>query len=302
VFVANDGVPNFLFHNEGNGRFAEVGLLAGVSVARDGKPRAGMGTEFADYNGDGRLDLVVTNHEFETHSLFRNDGRGSFTDATVESGVGPPTLPYVGFGVAFFDGDNDGALDLAILNGHVIDNAAMFRPGATHAQRKLLLRNTTGRRFQEVGRQAGRGFAAEYVGRSLVAGDVDNDGAVDLLATNNGGPPELLHNETLDRGNAVIVRTVGTRSNRDGIGTRVRVIAGGRTHVREVKSGSSYLGQGDLRVHAGLGDASRIDRIELRWPSGETQRIDGPPLNQVLTIEEGRGLTTSVPFAGRSAR
>ena len=131
VFVANDGVPNFLFHNEGNGRFTEVGLLAGVSVARDGKPRAGMGTEFADYNGDGRLDLVVTNHEFETHSLFRNDGAGTFTDATVESGVGPPTLPFVGFGVAFFDPDNDGRLDLAIVNGHVIDNTAVFRPGST---------------------------------------------------------------------------------------------------------------------------------------------------------------------------
>ena len=156
VFVANDGVPNFLFHNEGNGRFTEVGLLAGVSVARDGKPRAGMGTEFADYNGDGRLDLVVTNHEFETHSLFRNDGGGTFTDATVESGVGPPTLPFVGFGVAFFDPDNDGAPDLAIVNGHVIDNTAVFRPGSTHAQRKLLLRNTNGRRFQEAGRESGR--------------------------------------------------------------------------------------------------------------------------------------------------
>ena len=200
VFVANDGVPNFLFHNEGNGRFTEVGLPAGVSVARDGKPRAGMGTEFADYNGDGRLDLVVTNHEFETHSLFRNDGGGTFTDATVESGVGPPTLPFVGFGVAFFDPDNNGRLDLAIVNGHVIDNTAVFRPGSTHAQRKLLLRNTNGRRFQEAGRESGRGFAADGVGRSLVAADVDNDGGMDLLVTNNGSMPELLHNDTAARG------------------------------------------------------------------------------------------------------
>ena len=302
VFVANDGVPNFLFHNQGNGRFAEVGLLAGVSVARDGKPRAGMGTEFADYNGDGRLDLVVTNPEFETHSLFRNDGRGTFTDATVESGVGPPTLPFVGFGVAFFDADNNGALDLAIVNGHVIDNTAMFRPGSTHAQRKLLLRNTTGRRFQEVGREAGRGFAADNVGRSLVAADVDNDGGVDLLVTNNGSAPELLHNESGTRGGAVIVRAVGTRSNRGGIGARVSVVAGGRTQVREVKSGSSYLGQGDLRVHVGVGDAARIDRIEVRWPVGEVQRIDAPPLNHVLTIEEGKGLTKATAFAARSTR
>jgi hypothetical protein len=295
-------VPNFLFHNEGNGRFTEVGLLAGVSVARDGKPRAGMGTEFADYNGDGRLDLVVTNHEFETHSLFRNDGRGTFTDATVESGIGPPTLPFVGFGVAFFDADNNGAVDLAIVNGHVIDNTAMFRPGSTHAQRKLLLRNTTGRRFQEVGREAGPGFAADNVGRSLIAADVDNDGGVDLLVTNNGSAPELLHNETAARGNAVIVRAVGTRSNRDGLGARVSVVAGGRTQVREVKSGSSYLGQGDLRVHVGVGDAARIERIDVRWPGGETQRIDAPPLNQVLTIEEGKGVTKATAFAARSAR
>jgi hypothetical protein len=302
VFVANDAVPNFLFHNEGNGKFAEVGLLAGVSVARDGKPRAGMGTEFADYNGDGRLDLAVTNHEFETHSLFRNDGRGTFTDATVESGVAAPTLPYVGFGVAFLDADNNGAVDLAIANGHVIDNTATFRPGSTHAQRKLLLRNATGRRFQEVGRESGTGFAADGVGRTLVAADVDNDGAVDLLVTNNGGAPELLRNASTGRGNAVIVRAVGTRSNRDGIGARVTVVAGGRSQAREVKSGSSYLGQGDLRVHVGLGDASRIDRIDVRWPTGPAQRIDNPPVNHLLTIEEGKGLTKATAFAGRSAR
>ena len=302
VFVANDGVPNFLFHNEGNGRFTEVGLLAGVSVARDGKPRAGMGTEFADYNGDGRLDLVVTNHEFETHSLFRNDGSGTFTDATVESGVGPPTLPFVGFGVAFFDPDNDGRLDLAIVNGHVIDNTAVFRPGSSHAQRKLLLRNTNGRRFQEAGRESGRGFAADGVGRSLIAADVDNDGGMDLLVTNNGALPELLHNGTVARGNAVIVRTIGTRSNRDGIGARITVTAGGRAHVREVKSGSSYLGQADLRAHVGIGDATRIDRVEIRWLGGEVQRIDTPPVNQILTVEEGKGVTQATPFAARSAR
>ena len=302
VFVANDGVPNFLFHNEGNGRFTEVGLPAGVSVARDGKPRAGMGTEFADYNGDGRLDLVVTNHEFETHSLFRNDGGGTFTDATVESGVGPPTLPFVGFGVAFFDPDNNGRLDLAIVNGHVIDNTAVFRPGSTHAQRKLLLRNTNGRRFQEAGRESGRGFAADGVGRSLIAADVDNDGGMDLLVTNNGSMPELLHNDTAMRGNAVMVRAVGTKSNRDGIGARITVTAGGRTLVREVKSGSSYLGQGDLRAHVGIGDATRIDRLEIRWPGGEVQRIDTPPVNQVLTVEEGKGVTAATPFAGRLPR
>src|SRR6185295_17442609 len=285
VFVANDKVPNFLFHNEGGGRFTEVALAAGVSVARDGKPRAGMGTEFADYNGDGRLDLVVTNHEFETHSLFRNDGHGLFTDATVESGIGPPTLPYVGFGVAFVDVDNDAQLDLAIVNGHVIDNTAMFRAGSTHAQRKLLLRNTNGRRFVDVGSQAGAGFAQDGVGRALIAGDIDNDGDVDLLATNNGGAPDLLRNDGGNRLNAIEVRALSR--GRDAIGARITIATGARTLMREVKSGSSYLGQNDLRAHFGVGASTSLDRMEIRWPSGRVERIDNPPVNQIVTVEEG---------------
>jgi hypothetical protein len=294
VFVANDAVPNFLFHNEGNGHFTEVGIAAGVSVARDGKPRAGMGTEFADYNGDGRLDLVVTNHEFETHSLFRNDGHGLFTDATIDSGIGPPTLPYVGFGVAFVDVDNDTQLDLAIVNGHVIDNTAMFRAGSTHAQRKLLLRNTNGRRFVDVGRQAGAGFAKDGVGRTLVAADIDNDGDLDLLVTNNGGAPDLLRNDGGNRLNAIEVRALSR--GRDAIGARITLTAGSRTVMREVKSGSSYLGQSDLRAHFGLGTSTSIERMEIRWPSGRVERIDNPPVNQIVTVEEGKGVVKRVPF------
>jgi hypothetical protein len=296
VFVANDAVPNFLFHNEGGGRFTEVGLAAGVAVARDGKPRAGMGTEFADYTGDGRLDLVVTNHEFETHSLFRNDGGGVFTDTTVESGLGPATLPYVGFGVAFFDFDNSGQLDLGIVNGHVIDNTAIFRAGSSHAQRKLLFRNLNGRRLQEVGNAAGPGFAPASVGRTLIAGDVDNDGDVDLLVTNNGRAPELLRNGARG-GHAIVLRLIGAAGNRDALGARVTVTAGGRAQVREVKSGSSYLGQNDLRVHVGLGSAAAVDRVEIRWPGGRSERIDKPPADHLVTVQEGRGITASTPFA-----
>ena len=300
VFVANDAVPNFLFHNEGGGRFTEVGLAAGVAVARDGKPRAGMGTEFADYNGDGRLDLVVTNHEFETHSLFRNEGGGLFTDTTVDSGLGPATLPFVGFGTAFFDFDNSGSVDLAIVNGHVIDNTAAFRPGSTHAQRKLLFRNLNGRRLQEVGREAGPGFAPPGVGRTLITGDIDNDGDLDLLITNNGGAPELLRNSTAG-GNAIMLRLMGATANRDALGARVSVTAGGRTQVREVKSGSSYLGQNDLRVHVGLGSATSVDRVDIRWPDGRAERIDQPAVNRILTVQEGRGVTGATPFVRAAA-
>jgi hypothetical protein len=297
VFVANDGVPNFLFHNEGGGRFSEAGLLAGVAVARDGKPRAGMGTEFADYNGDGRLDLVVTNHEFETTSLFRNDGGGVFTDATLESGVSAPTLPFVGFGVGLFDFDNDTDMDLAIVNGHVIDNTAMFRAGSTHAQRKLLFENTNGRRFAEVSRQSGAGFGRDGVGRTLIGGDIDNDGDVDLVVTNNGAAPEVLRNNGGNARNSILVRVVGGASNRDGLGARLTVTAGGRTQVREVKSGSSYLGQNDLRVHVGLGESARIDRIDVRWPAGKTDTIRDVAVNQIVTITEGQGVTSRSPFS-----
>jgi hypothetical protein len=303
VFVANDAVPNFLFHNEGGpstalraGRFSEVALAAGVAVGRDGKPRAGMGTEFADYNGDGRLDLVVTNHEFETHSLFRNDGKGSFSDASVEAGIASPTLPFVGFGVAFFDADNDGRLDLSIVNGHVIDNTAVFRAGSSHAQRRLLFQNTNGRRLSEVSRQAGPGFAVQTVGRTLITGDIDNDGDVDLVVTNNGGPLEVLRNNAARDRHALAVRLAGVRSNRNGIGARVTITAQGRTQVREVKSGSSYLGQNDLRVYFGLGDVTRVERIDVRWPTGEAETIRDVAAEQIVTVTEGKGVTARTAF------
>ena len=299
VFVANDSVPNFLFHNEGGGRFSEIGLLAGVAVARDGKPRAGMGTEFADYNGDGRLDLVVTNHEFETTSLFRNDGGSSFVDTTLDAGISSATLPFVGFGVGFFDFDNDADLDLSIVNGHVIDNTALFRAGSTHAQRKLLFLNTNGRRFAEISQQSGSGFAKDGVGRTLIGGDIDNDGDIDLVVTNNGGAAEILRNTGGNARNAIEIRVVGTRSNRDGLGARLTITAGGRTQVREIKSGSSYLGQNDLRAHVGLGEATRVDRIDVRWPAGHTESIRDVAANQIVTVTEGKGITSQSPFTGR---
>ena len=169
----------------------------------------------------------MTNHEFETHSLFRNDGQGSFSDATSEAGIASPTLPFVGFGVAFFDADNNGTLDLSIVNGHVIDNTAVFRPGSSHAQRQLLFQNTNGRRFAEVSRQAGPGFAAQTVGRTLITGDIDNDGDVDLVVTNNGGALDVLRNDAARDRHALEVRVVGVRSNRDGIGARVTITARG---------------------------------------------------------------------------
>ena len=291
LFVANDLTPNFLFHNEGRAVFTETALAAGVAVATDGRVRAGMGTDAGDYDGDGRLDLVVTNFESEAHSLFRNLGGGLFADATFESGVGPATLPFLGFGAVFLDYDNDAALDLSIANGHVLDNAPLFRSSSRHAQRKLLFRNLGGRRLAEVGRQAGGAFLTESVGRSLIAGDIDNDGDLDLLLTNNGAAPQLLRNEGAGANQAVTIALRGTRSNRDAVGAVVVGTAGGRRLTRVAKAGSSYLGQSDLRQHIGLGGAARLERVEIRWPGGSTEVVPDVAAGAIVQIEEGRGVT-----------
>ena len=302
VFVANDATPNFLFHNSGGGRFTEIATLAGVAVSADGKPRAGMGTAFADFNGSGRAGLIVTNHETEMHSLFVNDGDRLFSDATVRSGIGPVTRPYVGFGVAFVDYDNDTRLDMAIANGNVMASAAQLRAGAKYGQRNLLLRNTgpstslgTGGRFQDVTDAAGPGFLPELVSRGLAAGDIDNDGDVDLLITNNNDRPNLLLNEG-DHGNAILVRLVGTTGNRSGIGARLTLVAAGQRLVREVQSGSSYLSQNDLRAHFGLGRATGAERLDIRWPGGTTETVESLPANHIVTIREGQGVVSRAPF------
>jgi len=290
-------MPNFLFHNTGGLKFTETGLVSGIAVAADGKARAGMGIDAGDYDGDGRLDLVITNLDFEMHTLNRGLGRGLFGYATTESGIGFPTLPFVGFGVAFLDFDNDGELDIAIANGHILDNAPRFRPGSTYMQRKLLFRNATRRRFVEVGRASGPAFAAERVSRGLAAGDFDNDGDVDLLVTNNGQAAELLRNDGGNRANALLVRLRGAGKNTDAIGARIRLTSGSRTQIRDVKAGSSYLSQNDLRAHFGLGDARRADRLDIAWPSGRMETLANVPANQIVTIEEGKGIVARQPLA-----
>jgi hypothetical protein len=302
VFVANDATPNFLFHNTGGGAFREIATLAGVAVAADGRARAGMGTAFADFSGSGRPGLIVTNHETEMHSLFVNDGDRLFSDATVRSGIGPLTRPYVGFGVAFVDYDNDTRLDVAIANGNVMASAAQLRAGAKYRQRNLLLRNTgpstslgAGGRFQDVTDAAGPGFQPELVSRGLAAGDIDNDGDMDLLITNNNDRPNLLLNEG-DHGNAILVRLVGTTGNRSGIGARLTLVVAGQRLVREVQSGSSYLSQNDLRVHFGLGAAAGAERLDIRWPGGAAETVQGLPANHVVTIREGQGVVSRAPF------
>jgi enediyne biosynthesis protein E4 len=296
IFVANDSTPNFLFHNNKNGSFTEIAALAGVAVASDGKPRAGMGTAFGDFNGTGHLGLVVTNHETEMHSLFLNLGERLFSDVTIHSGIGPVTRPYVGFGVVFFDYDNDARLDIAIVNGNVMANVAQMRARGKLAQRKLLLRNN-GERFVDATKEAGPGFALEGVGRALAAGDIDNDGDLDLLVMNNGDRPNLLLNDGGNAANALLVQVTGTTTNRSGLGTRLTLTTGGRRQVREVVSGSSYLAQNDLRAHFGLGRAERAERLDIRWPDGSIEVVENLQANQIVTVRQGKGIVSRTPLA-----
>src|SRR5262245_14871699 len=296
IYVANDSVPNFLFHNKGKGIFEEVGLRAGVSIGVEGRPLAGMGTDMADIDGDGLLDIIVTNLDRETHSLYRNLGKGLFSNVTFESGIGQATLPFVGFGVAFLDYDNDSDLDLAIANGDIIDNVSLFRDNTTHEQRNLLLQNDGTGRFHDVGPASGPGFALKKVSRTLVVGDLDNDGDLDIVIGNNGQTADLLRNEGGNRNNSLLIRAIGTKSNRDGIGARLKLTVGGRTLTRHIKAGSSYQGQNDLRVHFGMEKAAQADRLEILWPSGLVDTVEAIKANQIIAVTEGRGVTRQEAF------
>jgi hypothetical protein len=295
IYVANDSVPNFLFHNKGKGVFEEVGFWAGVAVGGEGRPLAGMGTDMGDINGDGLLDIFVTNLDRETHSLYRNLGKGLFANVTFESGVGQATLPFVGFGAAFLDYDNDTDLDLAIANGDIIDNVHLFRDSTTYEQRNLLMQNDGSGKFHDVGPSSGPGFALKKVSRTLVVGDLDNDGDLDIVIGNNGQTADVLRNEGGNRNNSLLVRTVGTKSNRDGVGARLKLTVGGKVLLRHVKAGSSYQGQNDLRVHFGLGSAAQADRLEILWPGGAVDTVEAIKANQIVTVTEGRGITRQEP-------
>jgi len=296
IYVANDSTPNFLFHNKGKGVFEEVGLLAGVAVGSDGQALAGMGTDMGDVDGDGLLDIFVTNLDRQTHNLYRNLGKGLFADVTFESGVGEATLPFVGFGAVFFDYDNDTDLDLAIANGDVIDNVSLFRDSTSYEQRNLLLQNDGMGKFRDVGPASGPGFALKKPSRSLSAADIDNDGDLDLLIGNVGQTADLLRNDGGNNSNSLSIRTVGSKSNRDGIGARLKLTIGGKVLLQEVRAGSSYLSQSDLRVHFGMGKAPRAERLEIRWPSGAVEMLQDVEANQILTVTEGRGVTNRTPM------
>jgi hypothetical protein len=230
------------------------------------------------------------------HTLRRGLGGGTFADTTTESGMGFPTLPFVGFGVAFLDVDNDTRLDVAVVNGHILENAPQFRAGSTYAQRMLLFRNTTGRRFAEVGRNAGAAWLAQSVGRGLATGDFDNDDDLDLLVTGNGREARLLRNDGGNRAAGMIVR-LQAAPGQTSVGARIHVATGQVRQSREVKAGSSYASQSDLRAHFGLGAATLVDRIDVVWSSGRKESVGRVPANQIVTIEEAKGIVDRAAFS-----
>jgi hypothetical protein len=293
IFVANDKTPNILYRNNGDGTFTDVTLDAGVGFSLDGVPQAGMGTDTADYDGDGDLDIVVMNLDFEYNALYRNEGSGVFSDQSFVAGIGAVSLSFVAFGTRFLDYDNDGRLDLAIANGHILDNAPYFNDATTYAERNFLFHGEAGGMLAEVGLKSGPDMKIENVGRGLFTGDVDGDGDVDILITVCGGAPRLLINDGGNAGAWLEVRLAGRASNRSALGARVRVKGPYGMMMSEVRSGSSYLSQSDLKLHFGFGTpgpGAAPPEIEVRWPSGLLQTVKPDGFNRVIAIVEGEGI------------
>ncbi|HID11639.1 MAG TPA: CRTAC1 family protein [Candidatus Latescibacteria bacterium] len=298
IYVANDSVPNYLYRNNGDGTFTEVGLETGVAYSEDGREQAGMGAVFGDYDNDGWLDIFVTNFSDDNNTLYRNEGDGFFTDVTFQTGLGGPSLPFVSWGTEFLDYDNDGWKDIFVATGHVYPQVDLYDFGTTYKERNLLFHNNGDGAFTEVTGQAGPGMQVEKVSRGAAFGDYDNDGDIDVLVLNMGDMPTLLRNEGGNRNHWIKFRTVGTRSNRDGIGARIWVTAGGLTQMREVYMGSSFLCGNDIRVHFGLGRNTKVDLVRVRWPSGLVEEFRGLKANKLYILKEGEGVQRAVEFGG----
>ncbi len=283
VFVTNDNLPNFLFRNLGNGKFEETGLLAGAALLNHGKPVASMGADFRDYDNDGLADIVVTALTGETFPLFRNAG-GLFEDATYQSRLGPLTAPCSGWGVGLFDLDNDGSKDLFTAGSHVNDRIELFE-ATQYKQPNRIFANRGDGTFEDVSNQVGKGFEIPRAHRGSVFADFNNDGKLDVVVASLGEPAELWENVSPANHGWLIVKLEGTRSNRDGIGARLRMM----DQHNHMTTSVGYASSSHFGVHFGVGPRSRIERLELRWPSGTLQMIEDVPLNQVLKVRENSG-------------
>ncbi len=294
IFVANDTQPNRLYRNTGKGTFVDEGVAAGVAFNEAGVARAGMGTDVGDFDGSGRPGILIGNFSNEMLSLYRNEGNGLFLDQAPLTNLGRDSLLTLTFACFFFDADNDGLLDIFAANGHVADDIARVQPKIGYAQPAHLFRNAGKARFQDVARRV-PALAEATVARGAAHLDVDNDGDQDLVITVNNGPARVLRNDS-NGGRALRLSLVGVESNRSAIGAQVRVTVGGARRVAMVKSGSSYLSQSELPLTFGLGSATKVDQVEIRWPSGHVDRLGPQNAGQTLVVTEAKGVTNKVPF------
>ncbi|MCU1267825.1 MAG: ASPIC/UnbV [Acidobacteria bacterium] len=284
IFVANDSTPNFLYHNNGDGTFKETGFISGTAVNGSGKEQGCMGVTLGDYDHDGILDLFVTNFDDEYNVLYHGDGRNSFSDVSYAARVAAVSLPYVGWGTGFFDFDNDGWVDLFVGNGHAYPQRDHYR------QRMLVHHNNRDGTFDEVAERLGGALMEGRVSRGVAFGDIDNDGDVDIVVNDLDGSPQLLRNDGGNANNSALIKTIGVKSNRDGIGARVKIVSADLVQVDEVRSGGSYLSQSDLRLHFGLEQRTKIDLLEVRWSSGVIDKISNLSANKIFIVKEGKGV------------
>jgi enediyne biosynthesis protein E4 len=285
LYVAVDSQGSLLYRNQGNGRFDEIGVIAGVAYSEDGREQAGMGTAAGDYDGDGFLDLVKTNFANDTSNLYRNHGDGTFEEVSKGAGMGQ-VAKYLGWGAAFLDYDNDTWPDVLLVNGHVYPEVEGKVAGQTFRQARVLYRNQQGKRFANVSELSGPGITEARSSRGMAAGDYDNDGDLDVFINNIGDTPSLLRNDGGNQQNFLSLFLVGTKSNRNGIGARVMLTTGTKKQLTEVRSGSSFISHHDFRLHFGLANLQEASRIEIQWPSGIRQVMEKVKANQFLKVVE----------------
>jgi hypothetical protein len=290
IYVTNDSTPKFLYKNEGNGKFKEIGLESGTAVSEDGSEQASMGIAVGDYLHTGLPALYITNFEDEDDLLYRNDGNWDFTDVSYKSGVALPSLPWVKWGTAFVDIDNDGWLDLIAVGGHVYPQVDSLPSGGGYREPKLLHLNQKDGTFCDASDQAGPALKERRVSRGLAVGDLFNDGNMDVVVGDIDGPPMILRNHGIPGRHWVSFELAGVKSNRLALNARLKIVAGGMTQTEEIHSGGSYLSQNDLRVHFGLGAASKIDAVEIRWPSGKVETLTGLDADHYYSVLEGQGI------------
>jgi len=300
LLLSNDTQPNKLYRNNANGTFTEKGVIAGVAFSEDGVARAGMGVDAADYDHSGHASVMITNFSNQMLSLYHNEGKGLFVDEAPQSSIGRATLLTLGFGCFFFDYDLDGWPDIFIANGHIDPEIQKVQANVKYAMPPHLFRNQGKGKFEEVTASMGPQFNAPRVGRGAAYGDAFNRGRLDLLLSTNGGPAYLFRNETQTGGNAncsLRLKLVGTKSNRDGIGAVAKLSAGGETQTQMLRSGSSYLSASELVLTFGLGQRDKADAVEVRWPSGQVDRLANVTAGQTITVTEGKGQTSARPYA-----